>query len=62
MNEKIGPIYIKDESDNETMNTYSKSLHNIIDHEVRNIVGAAYKKTEELLKENRNKLDKVGFS
>lgn len=59
MNEKIGPVYIKDDKDNDSGASYSKALHNIIDHEVRIMVQDTYSKTEKLLQENRNKLDKV---
>lgn len=59
MNETIGPVYINDEHDNDGMTSYSKALHNIIDHEVRNIIQVTYSKTEKILQENRNKLDKV---
>lgn len=61
MNKTIGPVYINDENDTDGMKSYSMALHNIIDHEVRNVIQDTYSKTEQILKENRSKLDKVGY-
>lgn len=60
MNETIGPVYI---SDGEEVGTYakpySKSLEGIIDKEARKIITTAYERTEDLLKKNRDKLEKL---
>lgn len=61
MNDKIGPMCIP-ENEEDSMSSekpYSRMLGNIIDVEVRNLVASAYKKTEEILTENRDKLTKV---
>lgn len=62
MNQTIGPVYIRDDNEEKGgMKSYSMALYNIIDHEVRNIIQETYTKTEKLLQENRNKLDKVRY-
>lgn len=38
---------------------YSKKLANLIDMEVRTLVASAYKKTEEVLEQHKNKLELV---
>lgn len=61
MNERIGPMYVPDEAEQSYTGDkpYSKALGNIIDEEVRNVVGKAYRRTEQILTENRDKLIKV---
>lgn len=60
MNEKLGPIYVRDANETDGFDKpFSKALDNIIDFEVRNIIATAYQKTEQILKDNRGKLDKV---
>lgn len=61
MNERIGPMYVPDEQeDNYTgEKPFSTVLGNIVDIESRQLVQAAYLKTEEVLKTNRDKLIKV---
>lgn len=61
MNERIGPMYVPDEAEQNYSGDkpYSKALGNIIDQEVNKVVSDAYKKTEAILIENRDKLTKV---
>lgn len=61
MNERIGPMYVPDEAEQSYTGDkpYSKALGNIIDEEVRNVVGTVYHRTEKILTENRDKLIKV---
>lgn len=40
---------------------YSKKLANLIDLEARNVIGAAYKKTEQVLQEHKEKLEIVSL-
>lgn len=54
MAENIGPICLPDNKQ-----SYSKALHALIDNEVRQIVYETYRKTEQLLNENSDKLSKV---
>lgn len=64
MNERIGPMYVPDEAERSYTGykLYSKALGNIIDEEARRMVQDAYKKTEQILKDNSNKLKSVSFS
>ncbi|TMW49526.1 hypothetical protein DOY81_005389 [Sarcophaga bullata] len=60
MNEKIGPIYISDPEETGGYDKpYSKALDKMIDFEARNLVANAYNKTEKILKDNRDKLEKL---
>lgn len=62
MNEKIGPIYISDPEETGGYDKpYSKALDKLIDFEARNLVANAYNKTEKILKDNRDKLEKVQY-
>uniref|UniRef100_A0A1A9WXZ6 AAA+ ATPase domain-containing protein n=1 Tax=Glossina brevipalpis TaxID=37001 RepID=A0A1A9WXZ6_9MUSC len=63
MNEKLGPIYVRDANETGGFDKpFSKSLESIIDFEVRNIIATAYEKTEQILKDNRDKLDKLAIA
>lgn len=61
MNERIGPMYVPDESEQNYSGEkpFSKALGNIIDEEAKKVVSIAYAKTEAILIENRDKLIKV---
>lgn len=61
MNERIGPMYVPDEQEENYSGEkpYSKVLGNIVDIESRKMVQMAYLKAEEVLKTNRDKLIKV---
>lgn len=57
MAKNLGPMYVPDNK-----RSYSKALGNLIDSEARQIVYETYKKTEQLLKENTDKLSKVSIN
>ena len=60
MNETIGPMYIRDSEETGGYDKpFSKALDKMIDYEARNLIATAYKKTEQLLNDNRDKLEKV---
>jgi len=60
MNEKMGPVYIRDSDEAGTVDKpFSKALHGFIDLEARKLVTKAYEKTEEIIKCNKDKLEKV---
>lgn len=63
MNAKLGPIYVRDPNESEGDagggKPYSRAMESIIDNEARNMVAEAYKKTEGILIEHRDKLEKV---
>lgn len=63
MNQRIGPMYVPEEKEEEisTEKPYSQALDSLIDHEIRNIVKEAYFKAEEILKNNQDKLNKVNI-
>lgn len=63
MNEIIGPMYVPDEPEQSYTGDkpYSKALGNIIDEEARRMVQDAYKKSEQILKDNSGKLKSVSF-
>lgn len=62
MNDKLGPIYVRDsEETGDYDKPFSKALDKMIDHEVRNLIATAYQKTEQILKSNRDKLEKVQY-
>lgn len=54
MDPKLGPICVPDNK-----RSYSKAMGNLIDNEARKIVAQSYQKTEQLLKDNADKLSKV---
>lgn len=54
MAKNLGPLYLPDNK-----RLYSKALGDLIDHEARQMVSETYRKTEQLLQENRDKLTKV---
>lgn len=59
MNDKIGPMYIEDEPNYSGDKPFSKLLGNVIDKEVRQIVASAYSNTEDILRNNADKLSTV---
>ncbi|XP_073835026.1 SPG7 matrix AAA peptidase subunit, paraplegin [Musca autumnalis] len=60
MNEKIGPMYIQDPEETGTYyKPYSKALDNIVDMEARTIIANAYEKTQKILRDNSDKLQKL---
>lgn len=63
MNERIGPMHVPEEQE-ENYNLekpYSQALESMVDLEIRKIVQEAYFKAEEILKSNQDKLKKVNF-
>ncbi|XP_053950905.1 paraplegin [Anastrepha ludens] len=60
MNDNLGPMYIKDADEiGSYSQPFSKNLQRIIDKEARDLVHSAYHKTEDLLRKNMDKLEKV---
>lgn len=61
MNDKVGLVSFSEESEENMMGDkpYSKHLQNMIDVEARKVVNDAYNKTEQILKDHRDKLEKV---
>lgn len=60
MNDRIGPMYIQDpEESGSYYKPYSKALDNIVDTEARKIIANAYDKTQQILRDNSDKLKKV---
>ncbi|EDW00100.1 paraplegin [Drosophila grimshawi] len=63
MNERLGPIYVRDANESAggggSSKPFSRAMETIIDHEVRNMVSDAYRKTEDLLTKHRDKLEKL---
>lgn len=61
MNERIGPMYVPDEQEENYTGEkpYSHVLGSIVDIESRKLVQSTYLKAEEVLKTNRDKLIKV---
>lgn len=60
MNDNIGPIYISNQEETGGYDKpFSKALDKMIDYEARNLIANAYYRTEKLLKDNREKLEKV---
>lgn len=62
MSETVGHVSFPEEDQNSRQTgrrPYSKLLANTIDEEARHIISNAYKKTEHLLIENKDKLEKV---
>ena len=58
----MGHVSFPEEDQNSTQSgrrPYSKLLANTIDEEARHIISNAYKRTEHLLIEHRDKLEKV---
>lgn len=63
MNERIGPMYVPDEAEENYTGEkpYSHVLGSIVDIESRRLVQSTYLKAEEVLRTNRDKLIKVKF-
>ncbi|XP_034947540.1 paraplegin [Chelonus insularis] len=60
MSDKVGLIsFSEEETGHDTKKPYSKKLAALMDTEAKLMVADAYKATEKLLKENRDKLEKV---
>ena len=61
LNDKIGNISYYDTSGQEFMmqKPYSDKTAEIIDEEVKKLIDSAYEKTKQLLRDNRDKLDKL---
>jgi cell division protease FtsH len=64
--EKLGPVvYGSDENevflgrDFATQHNYSEKISGIVDEEIIKVINSAYKKAEDILKEHREKLDKL---
>ena len=64
MSETVGHVSFPEEDQNSRQTgrrPYSKLLANTIDEEARHIISNAYKRTEHLLIENKDKLEKVTY-
>ncbi|XP_052900251.1 paraplegin [Anopheles moucheti] len=61
MNKSVGPIAFAEESDNDPYaeKPYSKSLGNLIDFEARKMITEAYERTEQILRDNSDKLNRL---
>ncbi|XP_074644343.1 mitochondrial inner membrane m-AAA protease component paraplegin-like [Tubulanus polymorphus] len=61
MNNNIGPLSFDDDRSGSEFvkRPYSKKLMHLIDEEARSLVARAYKRTEQVLSENKHKLEKV---
>ena len=60
MSENVGLVSFPEEETREIgRRPFSKRLAALIDEEARKLVAAAYQKTEQVLKENRDKLELV---
>ncbi|CRK90142.1 CLUMA_CG003858, isoform A [Clunio marinus] len=60
MNERVGLISFPEErEDSMGEKPYSKHLQNMIDEEARRMINDVYNKTEQVLKDNRDKLEKL---
>ncbi|XP_044766234.1 paraplegin [Coccinella septempunctata] len=63
MGENVGLISFPESRTKELgRRPYSKKLANVIDFEARNLIAKAYKRTEQLLLQNRDKLEKLAES
>lgn len=58
MNRAIGPLAFSEENDQNPYmeKPYSKALGNVIDREARRMITEAYERTEQILRENAEKL------
>lgn len=59
MNSTVGLVSFPEEDNKESRRPYSKQLAALIDAEARQLVANAYMRSEEILRENRSKLEKV---
>lgn len=59
MSDEIGPLYVPDEKENNItgIKPYSQALERLIDLEIRKLVAASYARAEQILTENRDKLE-----
>lgn len=62
MSENVGLVsFPQEETQEKGRRPYSKKLANLIDIEARQLISKAYKKTEEVLLKNKDKLELVSF-
>lgn len=59
MSNAVGLLSFPEEDGQKRSKPYSKSLHSVMDAEARNLVNRAYRRTEQVLKDNNDKLRKV---
>lgn len=62
MNKRVGLVSFPEQDIKELgRRPFSKKLANLIDLEVRNLVASAYKRTEQVLQEHKDKLEVVSI-
>jgi cell division protease FtsH len=59
MNDKIGPISLRDDSGEYDLKMFGEDLSNRIGEEVKVIINEAYMSAQEILRQNRDKLDEI---
>jgi spastic paraplegia protein 7 len=60
MNENVGLLsFDEEETSSGTKKPFSKRLGNLMDQEARRLVAQAYKRTEQVILEHRDELEKV---
>lgn len=61
MNSTVGPIAFAEDSDNSPYaeKPYSQGLGNLIDFEARKMITEAYERTEQILRDNADKLNRL---
>lgn len=59
MNDEIGPLYVPDEQENNYLGIkpYSEGLARLIDLETRKLIAATNTRAEEIIQQNRDKLE-----
>lgn len=59
MNERVGPFYVPDEPENNYygIKPFSQALAKLVDVETRELIATTYTKAEQLLRDNRDKLE-----
>lgn len=58
MSEVVGLVSFPEE-DGHSRRPYSKTLHSLMEAEAKRLINRAYRRTEEVLKQNNDKLKKV---